>query len=485
MSSQFTRRAFLKMAGAVAGLSIMAACAPKVIKETVIVEKPVERVVEKEKEVTKIVEKEKEVTKVVEKQKVVTATPAPQRKATLRYFGMGQWPETAGGGTEWYLKLFYELHPNITIEPVQSADYNAERQAILGLFAAGDPPELFNTSDVRFNVDREIAVVQHLQLDEYFQRDAAEYQWDDIYPTITKYMKMFDGHYYYGCNWANSNVMAYNMKLFDEAKVPYPTKDWTWDDMVMAGKELTKFDKDGNFVQVGKKTEGWWWGEYYYYQRQAGLQDWLSDDGKTVYLDTPEAIAGMQFYYDCVYKHKISDIPPKGLPNGFAGGFYAMHNFIHTGNFPGYSAAGLQWDIMVPPAGKRREGGELALNSVGIGKGNKYVEECWAFIKFDTGPGIGGRQNVKMGLPPTRKSIAQETWLVHKDAPEFPAHPERFFDAMPYNMITLAPPGSWDIWGVLQKKVELFWENKITPEEACKQAAEEFRKVIASGGKTG
>jgi len=89
---------------------------------------------------------------------------------------------------------------------------------------------------------------------------------------------------------------------------------------------------------------------------------------------------------------------------------------------------------------------------------------------------------VKMGFPPARKSVAEATWLAKKDAPTMPVHPERYFDALPYNMIVFAPPGSWDIWAVLQKYVEMLWEQKVTPEEACKQAAEEFRKVIASAG---
>jgi ABC-type glycerol-3-phosphate transport system substrate-binding protein len=181
-----------------------------------------------------------------------------------------------------------------------------------------------------------------------------------------------------------------------------------------------------------------------------------------------------------VFKHKISDAPPKALPDGFAGGFYAMHNFIHTGTWPGYTAAGLTWDIMIPPKGKRRDGGELAFSSTAMGKGTKLAEEAWTFMRWHSGEG-GCRQYVKMGFPPIRKSVAEATWLAKKDTPPMPLHPERYFDALPYNMIVFAPPGSWDIWQVLQKYVEMFWDQKITPEEACKKAAEEFRKVIASG----
>lgn len=32
----------------------------------------------------------------------------------------------------------------------------------------------------------------------------------------------------------------YNKKIFDEAGVPYPTDDWTWDDMADIAKQLTR-----------------------------------------------------------------------------------------------------------------------------------------------------------------------------------------------------------------------------------------------------
>lgn len=49
----------------------------------------------------------------------------------------------------------------------------------------------------------------------------------------------------------STDVLFYNQKLFDQAGLPYPTDDWTWDDMVSAAKKLTKRDKEGRTVQFG------------------------------------------------------------------------------------------------------------------------------------------------------------------------------------------------------------------------------------------
>jgi len=64
MSDQLTRRKFLKGLAIVAGSSALASCAPKIVKETVIIEKPVKETV--------IVEGTPQVV-----EKVVTVTPAP------------------------------------------------------------------------------------------------------------------------------------------------------------------------------------------------------------------------------------------------------------------------------------------------------------------------------------------------------------------------------------------------------------------------
>ena len=72
---KLSRRSFLKKA-AVAGAGLaLAGCAPKVVKETVIVEKAVEKVVKETVVVEKLVEKAVEVTRVVEP----TVTPAPMK----------------------------------------------------------------------------------------------------------------------------------------------------------------------------------------------------------------------------------------------------------------------------------------------------------------------------------------------------------------------------------------------------------------------
>ncbi len=87
MSKLISRRELLRFAGLGAAGLALAACAPKVIKETVVVEKPVEKVVEKTVVVEKKVEVPKEVTKVVEK--IVEAPKATRGPINLVAWSLG------------------------------------------------------------------------------------------------------------------------------------------------------------------------------------------------------------------------------------------------------------------------------------------------------------------------------------------------------------------------------------------------------------
>lgn len=139
MDSKLTRRVFLRGA-TLAGAGLLAACAPKVIKETVVVEKQVEKVVQQTVVVTEkvAVEVEKEVTRVVKEQ--VPAQPAPKEIVTL------QLHHRAGGDLSepaiYVMRPgeFMKTHPNIKIElaPIPGGEYMAKVQTMAASATLGD-----------------------------------------------------------------------------------------------------------------------------------------------------------------------------------------------------------------------------------------------------------------------------------------------------------------------------------------------------------
>jgi peptide/nickel transport system substrate-binding protein len=77
MTTRLSRRDLLRSVAFASAGALLAACQPKVIRETVVVEKEVEKVVEQTVVVKEAVEVEKEVTRIVEKEVVATPIPAP------------------------------------------------------------------------------------------------------------------------------------------------------------------------------------------------------------------------------------------------------------------------------------------------------------------------------------------------------------------------------------------------------------------------
>lgn len=87
----------------------------------------------------------------------------------------------------------------------------------------------------------------------------------------------------------------YNKKLFDEAGVPYPTEDWTWDDMVDIAKQLTKADGSVYGISAEYQTH---FGIYNTIPADGGYV--ISDDKKKSGYNKEETQAGVQRWVDLI-----------------------------------------------------------------------------------------------------------------------------------------------------------------------------------------
>lgn len=82
----------------------------------------------------------------------------------------------------------------------------------------------------------------------------------------------------------------YNKKMFDEAGIPYPTADWTWEDFREIAKKLTNKEKGqyGVTIKPGSYQESWY-STIYAYGGEV-----ISEDKKTSGFDNPKTIEAMQ-----------------------------------------------------------------------------------------------------------------------------------------------------------------------------------------------
>jgi multiple sugar transport system substrate-binding protein len=373
---------------------------------------------------------------------------------------------------EQLLRRFHELHPDIRVRPVwvPSAQYQTKLKTLI---AAGQPPDLFWSGDVW--VAYELPFLADLS--DLVARDAAELDLDDFFPELLAACR-YDGRQMLLPRWFNIGLLYYNRKIFDDANEPYPSPDWTWDDYLAAAKRLTRRSPDPNLEIWGSTITTGWWGEWLIYVRQSGGQLFTSDMNRCL-LDSPQAIAGMQFYYDKIHKHGIAPRPGFGPDHGFLSGKVAMQLGGHTGDWIAFNQIpGLDWDIQILPKGPAtRSGGEVAIDSFGIAKGSHHREQAWEFVKFLSSK-ESVRTHLSYGYLPVRKSIAQEM-LMRPDRKTNPRNVAAAYEQLQYAMQVPRSPDYIEIaLEVIQPDVDRMLDKQLDVAETCRSAAESANRFI-------
>lgn len=229
-----TRRRFLKGLAAVTGGTVLAACAPQVVKETVVVEKVVEKEVEK----------------------VVTAAPTaipPKAKPTGEFtfwthaFGVSD--KVNMTPVEWMEKKFNEEvggELGITAIGQPAGEWNQPIKHMAAI-AAGSPPDVsFTGRHLTADLAVRGAVVN---IDEAVD-NAKHFKWDDIWSRLGQDALTW------GKKWivpysTDTRALYYNKKLLSEAGFDPEKPPETLERMLEMCPKLTKKDEGGRLDTIG------------------------------------------------------------------------------------------------------------------------------------------------------------------------------------------------------------------------------------------
>jgi multiple sugar transport system substrate-binding protein len=185
-------------------------------------------------------------------------------------------------------------------------------------------------------------------------------------------------------------VVYYNKKLFDDAKVKYPTNDWNWNDLVDKAKKLTKFSN--NIMTQYGFADDWNIWDAFVLGNGGAMVDDVKKPTKCV-LDSQAAIGGIQFRKDLIYKYKVTPSPSNlsamggvGSADLFVQGKVAMF-FSGIWKTPMFrDIKNLEWDVvMFPknPQGKR--GFPMSGSGYSVLKATKHPDEAWKLVTYLAG----------------------------------------------------------------------------------------------------
>jgi ABC-type glycerol-3-phosphate transport system substrate-binding protein len=274
----------------------------------------------------------------------------------------------------------------------------------------------------------------------------------------------------------------YNKKLFDEAKIPYPSDDWTFEDLLRISRELTKKDDTGRVTQYGFYTWAW---KNFIYGFGGALVDNVESPTKTL-LAEPKSIEGMQFYANLINVYGVMPTPVAltnmgmGIDRLFAKGQLAMFG-SGIWETPGLRNYDFDWDVAMFP---RAKDGTHAFGTGGSGyamlKTSKNKQAAWEVLKALTG--VKGQEAFARGglAQPSRKAVAEgEFWA--KDTQSKPANKKMLNEAVKHAVYSPFNERWREIEEkIISPKLDLIFSGKKTAKEVFTAIQPEINEYLKS-----
>lgn len=277
---------------------------------------------------------------------------------------------------------FEAENPDIKVNAIYSGNYDDTRVRALSALNSGEPAQLA----VLFSIDAYDLIEQDIiaPFDEIVTDDEGRAWLDSFYPALMANSEI-EGHIW-GIPFQRSTIVAYyNKDKFRAAGLDPENPPSTWDEMVEAGKALTR---DGTYGLMIPSTG------YPYWMFQAlaiqNGKELMSKDGLHTYFDDPAVVEALEFWRSLSVEHGIM---PTGtvewgtLRQAFLEGQTAMM-WHTTGNLTAVKeAAGFDFGVSVLP-GNVRPGSPTGGGNFYLFKDTTEEERAAALklIRFMTAP---------------------------------------------------------------------------------------------------
>lgn len=403
----------------------------------------------------------------------LSACPAAKDPQTIQFSTWGSPEEMAI--LKPLIAEFEKENPDIHVDLLHIPDKYFQK--IHALLAANLAPDVMFLNNIQFPVYASNQAF--LDLSPYLQ-SSTMVQAQNFYP------QTLDGFQWQGeiqgvPRDASNLVFFYNKDLFDQAGVPYPTADWTWEQFLETAKKLTR-DENGDGVpeQFGvsahHKNYFLFWFPYVW---SAG-GDIFDVDRKHFTLDSPEAVRGLQRFADLRHQHHVA--PTRAQAGSLTMSQLFMQRklaMVLNGRWavPLYrKELDFRWDIVPYPRAEAGSVVDADASGWVISKQTHQPEKAWKLVEFlasrraaeaFTEPGL---------IIPARKDVAQSEVFLRPT--EAPAHAQYFLDALETGKPIPAVPYWNAVLEKVDKALEPVWDGTRTAEEAVKGLAEDVDPLL-------
>jgi multiple sugar transport system substrate-binding protein len=328
--------------------------------------------------------------------------------------------------TDWFpgmaqemLDEFHQLHPNIRVY------YTPDPEDVPGdmppIFDAGTAPDVVNGCCDFFPAWAQAGYL--LDLRPYVERDidpALIAEWDSA-----QYNSFFiDGGAQYALpKYHGALAVFYNKDLFDQYGVPYPSRDWTYDDYLSAMQTLTVDNDTNRGIDVWGSTFDPIYDRVQIHVNSFGGHYVNPDDPTDCVLDEPEAVAALEWLRARMWDDRVmattlalSKVETRrafweGRVAMVEDGSWALKDILSNADF--------RVGVATFPAGPVQRATLASTDGFAISATTDHPEEAWELIKFLTGKEYGLAMARANFLQPARSTLVGE-WadFVRADFPQ-------------------------------------------------------------------
>lgn len=372
-------------------------------------------------------------------------------------------------------RLFEEDYPNAKVEMKQLAGggmvggWGQYIDGVATMIAGGQIPDSVWMATEAFRPFYSRGFFQ--SLDEFIERDKEELKdyFDDVDPAVLEWSKDLtkgDEHTYYLPGPFNTVCMWCNVEVFENAGIPEPEDDWTWDDLLEACKAITVPEERYAIHSHG---------QYFF-----GAAPWLltndafymNADWTKATMNSAEAIEAANFAKMLVQEGHSPR--PGGQFDAFTALAQGKLAMFGAGWWPvmNMDLLGIMDKIkMVPFPKNKRNGSPVGWTICPMFKDSENKEATWALLKFLTSEKANFEVFNQTGpAVPARRSAATSEKMLSVG----PRGTEKLYEALSYATPIPGPDQS----GIIIPQIEDIWNQILLGNVETEEALGELNQFI-------
>ncbi len=277
-------------------------------------------------------------------------------------------------------------------------------------------------------------------------------------------------------------ALYYNKTMFKEAGIPLPPTDWEkgydFDQFLSVARKLTKGTGVRKQYGAMTSTDFRWWIHFLWWSGG----EFLSADHSKCVLETPQAIEGLQYLHDLIFKYQVWP-NPESLKNGalmtglFTSGRVGMY-IDGMWQMPAMKAIkNFEWGVAALPRNKKIATGYY-IDGWFIPKGAPNPELSWeliaSFMSAQTEDYLAHQSD--LGIPMLMSTAKSDASVLFNPLP--PNEQKVWLDSPNYGHQFPWTPNFADIQQVLSRNIDLFSLQKTDAKQTAKNIAQQVQPLL-------